>query len=101
MDRNDIIRMAREAGFHVEDDDYGNPMLETASGDLIKFAQLVAAHEREEAAKICEAIAQDHRDQYKGRGQYPADNPRRADPHADGCFDGAGECADAIRSRNT
>lgn len=52
----------------------------------------------EEAIMACESIAQDHRDQYKGRGKYAADNPRRADPHADGCFDGASECADAIRA---
>lgn len=54
MDREDIIRMAKEAGFHVEDDDYGNPMLVTDSGDLTKFAQLVAAHEREECAQIAD-----------------------------------------------
>ena len=44
MSRDDIIRMAREAGF--------------AGGGceaLFRFAALVAATEREECAKICEA----------------------------------------------
>jgi hypothetical protein len=51
----------------------------------------------EEAAKVCENIAQDHWDQYKGRGKHAPNNPRRADPHADGCSDGANQCADDIR----
>jgi len=44
MNRDDIIRMAREAGF------YSNP-------DVAKFehfANLVAAHEREACADVCE-----------------------------------------------
>lgn len=71
--------------------------------EVVKGAEDVAHQQGraaavEEAIRACEAIAQDHRDQYKGRGKYAADNPRRADPHADGCFDGASECADAIRA---
>lgn len=52
----------------------------------------------EAAADVCGAIYQKHRDQYKGRGEFAPDNPRRADPHADGCADGASECEDAIRA---
>lgn len=51
----------------------------------------------QEAADVCAAIYQDHRDQYKGRGKWATqDNPRRADTHADGCSDGASQCEDAI-----
>ena len=41
----DIIRMAREAGFEGMTD---HPA-------LMRFANLVAAHEREACAKVCEA----------------------------------------------
>ena len=51
MNREDIIRMAREAGF--------------AGGGceaLFRFAALVAAAEREACAKVCEAIDEGIRD---------------------------------------
>ena len=49
IDRLDIIRMAREAGLatHVVVPD-------TVVDVFEKFANLVAAHEREECAKLCE-----------------------------------------------
>ena len=63
MTRDDIIRMAREAGFPVSKWDDGvdevmdgdNYHLQT---DLIEcFANLVAAAEREACAKVCNEIA--------------------------------------------
>lgn len=51
MTPNDIIQMAREAGFssavgkHIALDD-----------ELKRFAELVAAHEREACAKVCETL---------------------------------------------
>ena len=52
MDRDTIIRLAREAGLypHVE---WGG-MFYVTSGFLENFAVLVAAHEREACAKVCE-----------------------------------------------
>ena len=46
----EIIRMAREAGLNIPDrrNDLWVPQLE-------RFAALVAAHEREACAKVCEA----------------------------------------------
>ena len=52
MDRDDIIRMAREAGLNLE-----QGFLLRVTGideDLERFANLVAAHEREECAKVAE-----------------------------------------------
>ena len=46
MNREDIIRMAREAG------DLPDPMV--FIGAYERFAALVAAHEREACAKVCE-----------------------------------------------
>jgi hypothetical protein len=50
MNQDDVIRMAREAGWTgpEENVDYTNM--------LRHFAALVAAHEREECAKVCDEL---------------------------------------------
>ena len=54
MDREQIIRMAREAGLA-----YGSD--EKPLGSVTRFAALVAAAEREACAKVCSDLAM-HRD---------------------------------------
>ncbi len=50
MDRDTIIRLAREAGF-------ADGVVEIVGLEgFSQFAALVAAHEREECAKVCEGI---------------------------------------------
>ena len=49
MDKEDIIRMAREAGLA-----YGSD--EKPLGSVTRFAALVAAHEREACAKVCDGM---------------------------------------------
>lgn len=55
MTRDDIIRMAEEAGFecieYMNDRVYAGEEL----GSLTTFAQLVAAHEREQIAEMMDA----------------------------------------------
>jgi hypothetical protein len=76
MNRDDIIRMALEAGFRID----GNEVTES-DGYLIQtelltdFAELVAAAEREACAKACEA--------------YDSADPLNV----------SGECAERIRLR--
>ena len=53
MNREDIIRMAREAGLSNEIGAFGYPYLL----ELERFASLVAAAEREECAKVCDVLA--------------------------------------------
>ena len=48
MTREDIIRMAQEAEFTAGE-------IAHMGDNFIRFAALVAAHEREECAKVCEA----------------------------------------------
>ena len=50
MNREDIIRMARESEWLSKYDSSTGFSAEVA----IRFAELVAAHEREECAKVCE-----------------------------------------------
>jgi hypothetical protein len=55
MNREDIIRMAREAAFSEP----AHPFITWGASDeqLERFAALVAAHEREECAKVCDVLA--------------------------------------------
>lgn len=55
MTKDDIIRMAREAkfGFMTEKPKNATHM-QCGINDLERFAALVAAHEREACAKVCE-----------------------------------------------
>ena len=62
MTRDDIIRMAREAGFDPDTPIKGTGEILAWEGhdcvevseSLKRFAALVAAHEREACAKVCE-----------------------------------------------
>ena len=73
MDREEIIRMAREAGLA-----YGSD--EKPLNSVTRFAALVAAHEREACAKVCEILEAEDDSFYAE-------------------FSGATDCADAIRAR--
>lgn len=56
MNREEINRMAREAGFDPHDmsDDFTCNLM-----DIERFAELVVAAEREACAKLCEWVGQD------------------------------------------
>jgi hypothetical protein len=56
MTRDDIIRIAREAGLSNDFGNFGYPYLP----ELERFARLVAAAEREACAKVCEEPWQGH-----------------------------------------
>lgn len=82
MTNDDIIRMAREAGFEIlEENEIGIGDGFHIQTDLVeRFAALVAAHEREQCAKVCDA-------------RYMGDN-NREDMEAR-------RCADDIRARKS
>jgi hypothetical protein len=81
LTRDDIIRMAREAGWQYADGDDGyNP--------LWKFAALVATAEREACAKLCDALKNPIDDPLAPAGQYES-----------GGYITAEFLADAIRAR--
>ena len=53
MNRDEVLRLAREAGFVCQRDEY-------LFGEMLeRFASLVAAHEREQCAKACDEIARE------------------------------------------
>lgn len=70
MTKEDIIRMAIDAGAT----DCANPdkwdIWEIRDADLERFAALVAAHEREECAKVCDSVAQRMDDEGEGPTGY-------------------------------
>jgi hypothetical protein len=88
VNREDIIRMAREARF-AEGMDWGHEIWEAKTGNLERFAALVAAAEREACAKVCEDEAAEFRSQKEGC----------RDARYDWKEDAAMECSLAIRKR--
>jgi len=61
MTRDDIIRMAREAGgYRAAPTD--KALLLLSESHLERFANLVAAAEREECAKVCDALGDEYAD---------------------------------------
>ena len=60
MTRDDIIRMAKEAGWkRVGRNPETGPEFPILIGNLERFAALVAAAEREACAKVCESLITD------------------------------------------
>jgi hypothetical protein len=93
MNREDIIRMAREQGlpetategvFIVNTDDLGR----------------ILAAEREACAVACDDIEVDRWSLFKGRAPYTGQEDGRASSYVQGESDGAGKCAAAIRARS-
>lgn len=78
--RDDYIRMAKEAGCYVTSD--GNDYSLVGLMAIERFAQAVAAHERESCARECDAVA--------GRRTHPLEFKFRLS---------AQECAMNIRMR--
>jgi hypothetical protein len=76
MNREDIIRMAREVGMT-----YMPHITEISMQQVIAFAKLVAQHEREACAKLCEEMRT-----YVGRNNAVTQSS-------------AQDCATAIRAR--
>ena len=59
MTHDEIVEMAREAGFFVKDNDVYSPSSQEdheLTPFLERFANLVAAKEREACAKVCEEL---------------------------------------------
>jgi hypothetical protein len=56
MDREDIIRMARDTGLVRAGDKWVEPARWGVT-EIERFAVLVAAHEREACAKVCDVLA--------------------------------------------
>jgi hypothetical protein len=60
MNREDIVRMAKEARFYVKDDEAYSPSNQEdheLTEHLERFAKLVAEQERESCAKVCDVLA--------------------------------------------
>jgi hypothetical protein len=57
MDREEIIRMAREVADKDKVDPYLNEFVVLTPEELERFAALVAAAEREACAKVCDVLA--------------------------------------------
>jgi len=57
MNREDIIKLAREVADKDKVDPYSNGFLVLTPEEMERFAALVAKHEREACAKVCDVLA--------------------------------------------
>jgi hypothetical protein len=83
MNKDDIIRMAEEAGFAFDGVNTRIPLWISRPEELEHFAALVAAAEREACAKVCD---------------YVSDSHIQKESHSASVW-AARECAAAIRAR--
>lgn len=111
MTRDEVIKMARDAGFATGTRNFANgsdsfPWVMPVGNlcCLVELERLVqaafnagAAAEREECAKVCDEIGTAHHKAYKGKD--PSREQDRFSKYVEGAYDGADECADAIRAR--
>ena len=67
MTRDDIIRMAHEAGLHLATDVNWMPIIDLKYAQ--KFAALVAAAERIECARMVEPVDESLADEIRARGE--------------------------------
>ena len=81
MTRDDMIRLAHEAGWKYADGDDGY-------APLWEFGELVAASEREACAKVCDKEINPNADKYEPVSQYQS-----------GCYITAEFLAATIRAR--
>lgn len=87
MNREDILQLAREAGFRVGPSRDGPDDVWGVGANLERFAALVAAAERDACAKVCDGI--------RYSGYCPPEDGAAPD-----YYNGAAEeCAAAIRAR--
>jgi hypothetical protein len=84
MNRQEIIRMAKEAGLDLDGDNIfspkSDPQVDVHIADLEAFAALVASAEREACAELCEMLDV-------------------ANPKGKSWDEGTIDCAKAIRAR--
>jgi len=85
-----IEKLAREACLEESVDG----VFYASKDGLARFANAVM----EEAAKVCETLANDRWALYKGRAPYTGYEKQRASDYTQGESDGADHCAAAIRA---
>jgi hypothetical protein len=90
MDREEIIRMARGACDQAPREDWNSTAWVFGDETLERFAALVAKHEREACAKVCEEV-ESRAEELWDKFAYPEDQ---------GMASGARQCAAAIRARS-
>ncbi len=115
MTKEKILKLAEKAGFFIDKIYYGeldgeptftlgvfSPKDEWGhdiTTELAKFAELVAAKEREACANLCGAIEDKHWALYKGNPPFTGQEEGRANPYTEGLSMGAAECMAAIEAR--
>lgn len=103
MTLEEITELAKEAGFKTYDGHliahYENIILYVGE-ELEKFAELVAAHERERCAKVCDAVTEKEATEIASSSAYGGKMYTKEEFEQLKATLSAGECAAAIRKLN-
>lgn len=83
MTKEDVIRMALEAGAIEYHEEGWAPVIQGSIDDMERFAALVAAAEREACAQVCSKVIDDRRSEGNTIG-----------------YNAIMQCAESIRARN-
>ena len=108
MKKEDIIKLAQEAGFVIIDsyheqaaERFAALVADAERDKWMERAAIMIRGEREACASVCDGISEDQWALYKGRPPYTGQELERASDYTQGKSDGAEVCAAAIRARKS
>ena len=98
-ERNKLAAWMIQFGFATGHGDTMEQLVDALGSEIVDRIEFEIDAEREACAKLCDEIATDMWNLYKGRPPYKGDEEGRASDFTQGRSAGADDCAEAIRSR--
>lgn len=98
-ERNTLAAWMIQFGFATGHCDTMEQLVDALGSEIVDRIEFEIDTEREACAELCDEIATDMWNLYKGRPPYKGDEEGRASDFTQGRSAGADDCAEAIRSR--
>ena len=99
-ERNTLAAWMIQFGFATGHGDTMEQLVDALGSEIVDRIEFEIDTEREACAKLCDEIAIDMWNLYKGRPPYKGDEEGRASDFTQGRSAGADDCAEAIRKRS-
>ena len=99
-ERNILAAWMIQFGFATGHGDTMEQLVDALGSEIVDRIEFEIDTEREACAKLCDEIAIDMCNLYKGRPPYKGDEEGRASDFTQGRSAGADDCAEAIRKRS-
>lgn len=100
-ERNTLAAWMIKLGFATGHGDNMEQLVDALGSEIVDRIEFEIDTERESCAKLCDEIAIDMWNLYKGRPPYKGDEEGRASDFTQGRSAGADDCAEAIRKRSS